>query len=68
MFIDSAKTPEREGSISHHIQLLWAISRLLIASVSPLYLVDEFHFFSCCSFPSDLHITGWRNLVRVECL
>ena len=51
MFIDSAKTPERKGSISHDIQLLWAISRLLIASVSPLYLIDEFHFFHAVHSP-----------------
>ena len=45
MFIASAKIREREEEGVHlAIQLLWAIDRLLVISVSLFYLPDEFHF------------------------
>ena len=53
------------------IQLLWAVTRLLLTSVSYFYLVDEFHFlfllFLTLSRPTQLR-EGWRNLACVECL
>ena len=51
------------------MQLLWAIARLLVTSVSPIYLVDEFHFLFLLFL--SLRLTqqraGWLNLVCVEC-
>ena len=37
---------QNPGAREEHlaIQFLWAITRLLVTSVSPIYLVDEFHF------------------------
>ena len=52
------------------IQLLWAIARLLITSVSTIYQVDEFLFFFLLFLPlrPTQQRAGWRNLVYLECL
>ena len=52
------------------IQLLRAITLLLIKSVSPIYLVDEFHFLFLLFLPlrPSQQREGWRNLVCVEFL
>ena len=51
VFIASAKILEREGSWYLAIQILLAISQLSITSVSPIYLVDEFHFLFLLFIP-----------------
>ena len=51
MFIASAKIREREGVGHLSIQLLWAIARLLVTSVSLSYRADEFHFLFLLFFP-----------------
>ena len=51
------------------IQLLWAAARLLITSISPIYLVDEPHILFLLFIPHPTHQqAGCRNLVYVECL
>ena len=44
MFIASATICEARGE-HLAIQFLWAIARLLITSVSTIFLIDEFLFF-----------------------
>ena len=44
-FIASAKIPQREGSISTTIQLLWATTRLLVTRFGLIYPVGEFSSF-----------------------
>ena len=44
------KIPECARREHFAIQLLWAIVRLLVSGVSPIYLVEEFHFLFCCCF------------------
>ena len=64
MSIASAKIPERGGSISP--SSFWrVIARPLITSVSPIYLVDEFHFLFLLFLPlrPTQQRAWWHNLV-----
>ena len=70
VFIALAKVPERQGEYLI-IQLLWTIAQLLVTSVSPIYLVGEFHFLYLLFLhlrPSYAAASRLFNLVCVECL
>ena len=65
-FIVSAKI---DGMGASRHPAFMAIVRLLITSVSPIYLVDELQFLFLLFLPlrPTHQRVGWRNLVCVEC-
>ena len=69
VFIASGKIPELEGAFHHPVSM--DIFPTIGTSVSPIYLVDEFHilfFLFLTPLKPTQQRTRWRNLVCVECL